>query len=88
MLQRDPKPIENATRACVALSLANRPGSLRDALAAFADAKLDLRTLVSRPSLERPFTYRFYCEIAPLERATLMHALSRIDGDARLLGVY
>jgi prephenate dehydratase len=88
LLQRDPKPIQDATRACVALSLANRPGSLRDALAAFADANLDLRTLVSRPSLERPFTYRFYCEIAPLDRTTLLRALSNIDGDARLLGVY
>jgi prephenate dehydratase len=72
----------------VALSLANRPGSLRDALAAFADAGLDLRTLVSRPSLEQPFTYRFYCEIARVDRAQLTAALGAVDGAARVLGFY
>jgi prephenate dehydratase len=88
LLRRDAEPPADGTRACVALSLANRPGSLRDALAAFADENLDLRTLVSRPSLERPFTYRFYCEIAPLDRASLERALAKIDGDSRLLGLY
>jgi prephenate dehydratase len=71
-----------------ALSLANRPASLRDALGAFADAGLDLRTLVSRPSLDRPFTYRFYCEIARARRADLDAALARADGSARVLGFY
>lgn len=89
LLQRD-GTARNVTpsRACVALSLANRAGSLRDALAAFADAGLDLRTLVSRPSLERPFTYRFYCEVAHARRAKLDAALARIDGDGRVLGWY
>lgn len=82
------KPPANGTRACVAMSLANRPGSLRDALGAFADEGLDLRTLVSRPSLERPFTYRFYLEIAPVERSQLNRALVQIDGEARVLGFY
>jgi prephenate dehydratase len=88
LLCRDAPLRPDGTRACVALSLANRPGSLRDALAAFADEQLDLRTLVSRPSLERPFTYRFYCEIAPLDRARLDRALAHIDGESRLLGLY
>jgi prephenate dehydratase len=88
LLKRDAEPPAGGTRACVALSLANRPGSLRDALGAFADENLDLRTLVSRPSLERPFTYRFYCEIAPVDRARLERALAKIDGDVRLLGLY
>jgi prephenate dehydratase len=89
LLQRDGSARGEApTRACIALSLANRPGSLRDALGAFADGGLDLRTLVSRPSLERPFTYRFYCEIARAERAELDAALARIDGSARVLGWY
>ncbi|MBD5656835.1 MAG: ACT domain-containing protein [Candidatus Eremiobacteraeota bacterium] len=89
LLQRD-GVARNAkpTRACIALALDNRPGSLRDALGAFADAGLDLRTLVSRPSLERPFTYRFYCEIAQAERTELETALATIDGSARVLGWY
>jgi prephenate dehydratase len=87
LLRRDAPPADG-TRACVALSLANRPGSLRDALGAFADDGLDLRTLVSRPSLERPFSYRFYCEITPVDRARLERALAKIDGEARVLGLY
>jgi prephenate dehydratase len=88
LLQRDGSESATGSRACVALSLANRPGSLRDALGAFADEGLDLRTLVSRPSLERPFTYRFYLEIAPAARPALARALAQIDGDARVLGFY
>jgi prephenate dehydratase len=88
LLQRDGAPRRTPSRACVALSLANRPGSLRDALAAFADAGLDLRTLVSRPSLDVPFTYRFYCEIARVEPEQLAAALSRVDGAGRVLGFY
>ncbi len=76
------------TRACVALVLGNKPGALRDALAAFADRGLDLRTVVTRPSLEEPFTYRFYCEIARASAADLAAALSAISGTSRLLGYY
>ncbi len=88
LLQRDGTARRPPQRACIALSLANRPGSLRDALAALADHGLDLRTLVSRPSLEEPFTYRFYCEIAQAEPDQLTAALERIDGATRILGFY
>lgn len=88
LLARDGSPRAEPTRACVALALAHRPGSLRDALGAFADRGLDLRTLVSRPSLDEPFTYRFYCEIAPATRAALDEALGALDGTARVLGFY
>ncbi|GAC1308157.1 MAG: prephenate dehydratase [Vulcanimicrobiaceae bacterium] len=88
LLQRDGTARGTPTRACVALALAHRPGSLRDALGAFADRGLDLRTLVSRPSLDEPFTYRFYCEIAPVTEAALAGALGAIDGTARVLGFY
>ena len=88
LLQRDGRARNLPSRACVALSLAHRPGTLRDALGAFADRGLDLRTLVSRPSLEEPFTYRFYCEIASATQAQLDDALAAIDGTARVLGFY
>lgn len=83
---RPPRPEQR--RACVALSLANRPGSLRSALAAFADRGLNLRSLVSRPSQSGPFAYRFYCEVEDAEVAALSDALGAIDGDARVLGQY
>jgi prephenate dehydratase len=79
---------QTPSRACVALVLANKPGALRDALSAFADRGLDLRTVVTRPSLDEPFTYRFYCEIASAARVELDAALAAIDGTSRLLGYY
>lgn len=88
LLQRDGTPSPAPTRACIAMRLAHRPGTLRDALAAFADLGLNLRTLVSRPSLEEPFTYRFYCEIVELDADRLARALARIDGEVRTLGLY
>ncbi|MFY9780659.1 MAG: prephenate dehydratase domain-containing protein [Candidatus Baltobacteraceae bacterium] len=88
LLQRDGAPRNEPSRACVAFTLPHRPGSLRDALAAFADHDLNLRTLASRPSLEGPFTYRFYLEVAPVKRAGLEAALQRLDGQARVLGFY
>ena len=76
-------------RACVAIALADRPGSLRDALSAFANEKLNLRSLVSRPAPdEGPFKYRFYCEIENAEPDALKRALSQIDGKTRVLGAY
>jgi prephenate dehydratase len=47
-----------------------------------------LRTLVSRPSLEEPFTYRFYCEVAPATPERLDAALASVDGTKRVLGHY
>jgi prephenate dehydratase len=88
LLQRDGQARNAPSRACVATSLENRPGTLHEALGAFAESGLDLRTLVSRPSLERPFTYRFYFEINRVDRAQLEAALARIDGTSRVLGFY
>lgn len=88
LVQRDGFARGDPTRACVALGLTHRPGSLRDALGAFADRGLDLRTLVSRPSLDEPFTYRFYCEVAPVTEAVLAAALGAIEGTTRILGLY
>jgi len=88
LVRRDVTPPPLPTRACVALVLPHRAGSLRDALSAFADAGLNLRTLVSRPALDTPFTYRFYVEIEQADAARLSAALGEIAGEARILGTY
>jgi prephenate dehydratase len=75
-------------RACVALELANEPGSLRNGLSAFADRDINLRSLVSRPSRTRAFSYRFYCEIDQVDEERLRDALTAIDGDTRIFGIY
>jgi prephenate dehydratase len=88
LIRRDVPPPPLPTRACAALVLAHRPGALRDALAAFADLGLNLRTLVSRPALDAPFTYRFYVEIERADAGSLAAALAEIPGEARILGAY
>jgi prephenate dehydratase len=89
LIRRDPAERGESGRACVALALADRPGSLRDALSAFADQRLNLRSLVSRPAPdEGPFKYRFYCEIDNASEDALARALSKIDGESRVLGAY
>lgn len=89
LIRRDAAERRRLGRACVALALADRPGSLRDALSAFADQRLNLRSLVSRPAPDAgPFKYRFYCEIDRAEPQALAAALAQIDGETRLLGAY
>jgi prephenate dehydratase len=88
LLQRDGRPRRSLGRACVALELANEPGTLRSALSAFADRAINLRSLVSRPSRTRAFSYRFYCEIDRVDEDRLRAALAAIDGDSRIFGAY
>ncbi|MGH7715971.1 MAG: prephenate dehydratase [Vulcanimicrobiaceae bacterium] len=89
LIRRNDNESLGGDRACVALALADKPGSLRDALSAFADQELNLRSLVSRPAPDAgPFKYRFYCEIDHAEPDALMRALADIDGESRILGAY
>jgi prephenate dehydratase len=81
-------PEERVSRACVALDLQNAPGTLRDALAAFADRGINLRCLVARPTHAKAFRYRFYVELEGADDRRLTAALADIDGTARILGRY
>ena len=73
---------------CVAIEIANAPGALRDALSAFADRAIDLRSLVARPNHVDPFHYRFFLEIAGVERARLDAALAAVAGTTRVIGLF
>ncbi len=75
-------------RACVGISVEDRPGSLRDALSAFADRGIDLRFLIARPDRRVPFRYRFFVELAKVDEARLADALASIGGEQRILGRY
>lgn len=75
-------------RACVGIRIADRPGSLRDALSAFADRALDLRFLIARPDRREAFRYRFFCELTNADDARLDAALAVIGGEQRILGRY
>ncbi len=75
-------------RACVGISVEDRPGSLRDALSAFADRAIDLRFLIARPDRRVPFRYRFFVELTNVDDARLAAALAEIGGEQRILGRY
>ncbi|HTJ28235.1 MAG TPA: prephenate dehydratase domain-containing protein [Candidatus Limnocylindria bacterium] len=75
-------------RACVGIEVADRPGSLRDALGAFADRGIDLRLVIARPDRRVPFHYRFFCELARVDDDRLTDALTAIGGEQRLIGRY
>jgi prephenate dehydratase len=64
------------------------PGALRDALSAFADRGIDLRSLVARPNHVDPFNYRFFFEIGDVDRTRLDAALAAIDGTTRIVGIF
>jgi prephenate dehydratase len=86
LLTREPNP--HGTLGCVAIEVENRPGTLRDALSAFADRGLDLRSLVARPNHVDPFHYRFFFEIGEVDRDRLDAALSALDGPSRVIGIF
>ena len=75
-------------RACVGIAVEDRPGSLRDALSAFADRAIDLRFLIARPDRRVPFRYRFFVELTNVDDARLGSALAAIGGEQRTLGRY
>ena len=75
-------------RACVGIAVADRPGSLRDALSAFADRGIDLRFLIARPDRRIPFRYRFFVELANVDGPRLDGALAAIGGEQRVFGRY
>ena len=65
-------------RACIGIAVADRPGSLRDALGAFADRGIDLRFLIARPDRRVAFRYRFFVELANVDGPRLDAALAAI----------
>ncbi len=87
LIERGDTPV-HGDRACVGIAVEDRPGSLRDALSAFADRAIDLRFLIARPDRRVPFRYRFFVELANVDDTRLTAALAVIGGEQRILGRY
>lgn len=79
-------------KTSLAFSTRHRPGALLACLRRFADHKINLTRLESRPIPENPFEYVFYADfIGGLADAPVQRALRQIEQDAhsvKIIGSY
>ena len=79
-------------KTSIAFTLENTPGSLYNALKTFADAKLNMTKIESRPIPEQPFEYRFFVDFeGNLADAAVENAILGIKEEAarlKILGNY
>lgn len=93
VIVRDDAPdVENPVKASVILTVSDEPGALSRCLSIFADHKLNMTKLESRPIHGKPWSYRFYIDIQiPEDKEQYKEALEVIKEEAkdfRVLGEY
>lgn len=76
------------SKACLALCLPHRPGSLQQALGVFSARGLNLLSLVPRPSRKSAFEYVFFVEIEAPQSIDLEELSAVLGPETRILGRY
>ena len=92
LLATTPEVAKDADKLSLVLNLAHRPGSLCNALAAFAKRNLNLLKIESRPIPGAPWSYCFYLDLQaslndPKARAAV-EELKQFTDSVKVLGCY
>ena len=91
IVAREPAPADRATKTSLVFTLPDVPGSLHKALGAFAERRMNLSKIESRPLPGRPWEYAFYLDVVGDARSGVAEALAelrRSARDLRVLGAY
>lgn len=79
-------------KSSIAFVTAHRPGSLAHALDCFARRGVNLTRLDSRPTIGRPFEYRFYLDFSingePSAAEAALSDLEEASAEIKLFGTY
>jgi len=63
VISKKPRNVEDADKSSIMLELRDKFGSLSNAINIFAQEKVNLTKLESRPIIGRPWSYRFYIDL-------------------------
>jgi len=91
LLRKTRRILRGANKTSIAFGLKNVPGALHQALGAFAEKKISLSKIESRPMRGRPWEYIFYADLLRGDDKVARNALRNLAQVAdlvKVLGIY
>lgn len=89
LIAREPSsPTPGHIKSTIVFQTGNAPGSLYQALGVFAERKISLTKLESRPIVGKAWRYMYYADIEANFDAKIHSELSNVASNVRLLGSY
>jgi prephenate dehydratase len=88
VISRTRKPLRGRRRVSMSFVLPDAPGSLHRALGVLADRDINLRSLIARPLVKRPFEYVFHVDLEDVSEDEVSRLAASLGTDTRVLGWY